>query len=244
MAFLGAGFTIAFLGALELLVFFPDWYGASFLALSIVLFGLQRPIIGGFSRKSTLTFYLGIGAWFLLLFIDSETEQHIFAVLSVILFGMVLWAHEGWREDRFRISKKGIFSAATVASVFIFFSVVSGVMVNYAFPILLGMAGMGFGTYLLMRQYFFGAIADGKRAKMYAAIAGIFFAEATWIVQFWPFGYLTTAAILLIFFFVLWDAFDSYSEGGISWHRMGADFSILVVLTGLLLVTTRWMPIA
>lgn len=244
MVFLIVGYALAFLGALEFLVFFPDWYGASFLVLGIVLFGVQRVIVGGFSKKSALTLCFGFFAWILLLFIDNETEQHIFAMLAAALFGMVLWAHEGWRKDRFKTSEKGIFSAGTLATVFLFFSVISGVMVNYAFPILLGMAGMGLGTYLLMRQYFFGAIADDKRAKTYAAISGIFFAETTWMIQFWPFGYLTTAAILLIFFFVLWDAFDSYSEGGISWHRMGANFLILLVLTGLLLVTTRWTPLA
>lgn len=238
------GLVLLFWGALETLVFFPNRYGLSFLLLSTVLIMAQRIGVGKFSHKSVLFLFFGVCAWLLLLFIDSSNEQHIFSVLSSALFGMALGAVYRWKERRFPVSEKGIFSAVTVATVFIFFAVISGVMINYSFPMFFAALGGGFGAYLLMKQYLLGASRDEKGAKTYAVISGIFFAESFWIVQFWPFGYLTTAAILLIFFFVLWDFFDNYSEGGISWKRVWGNVVVLVCLTGLLLATTRWAPIA
>jgi hypothetical protein len=200
-------------------------------------------VTGGFSSKSLLSFFFGFFSWALLFFIDSVWEQHIFVALSGSLFFGMLWSYRRWRGGSLLGMTKSGIAAATIASVFLFFSVLSATLINYAFPIWIFMLLVGGGIHLLTYQYLSGVTGDAKRVVMYSMAVGVFFAELAWVIQFWPFGYLTIGVILLIVYYVLWDFLGSYIEGVFTRSRAWGDLSILAVLIVLVLVTTQWTPI-
>lgn len=236
-------YTFAFLATLEFPVFFPDWYGASFFFLAGVLLFLQRPVVGGFSEKSVLPFFFGFSSWLLLFFIDSTMQRHIFSVLSGCLFFWMLWSFRRWRGGALLgVTKSGI-ASVTIATVFLFFSVLSGTLINYTFSIWIFALLSGVGVYLLTYPYLFGVTGDKKRSISYSLAISIFFGQLGWIIQFWPFGYLTIGVILLIFYYILWDFVGNYVEGTFTRSRVWGNLSLLIFLTVLVLGTTRWVPI-
>lgn len=229
-----------FLAILEFSVFFPEWYIFSLVALLMLLVSIRPLVFRGSSRGNVLLFFFGIFSWALLLFIDDMVRQHIFSVISGSLLFWMLWGYRRWHEGPLVGMTKSILSAITIASVFLFFSVLIGILINYSVPIWSFMGFMGFGAYILTHQYLSGIARDNVHVKMYSVAVGIFFVELGWMTQFWPFGYLTTGVILLILYYVLWDVLSSYTEGVFTRSRAWGDVTVLIVLVSMVLLTTPW----
>lgn len=232
--------SVLFFGILESSVFFPEWYIFTLIALLMLLVSIRTLILRGSSRGNVLLFFFGIFSWTLLLFIDDTLKQHVFSVIAGCFLFWMLWGYHRWQEGPLVGMTKSILSAITIASAFLFFSVLTGTLINYSVPVWAFMGLMGFGSYLLMHQYLSSIIRGNPHIKMYSVAVGIFFVELGWIIQFWPFGYLTTGVILLILYYVLWDVLSSYTEGVFTRSRAWADVSVLIVLVLMVLLTTPW----
>jgi hypothetical protein len=235
-----AGLAVSFMAILELLVFFPEQGFSLFFLLFGFLIVVHFRIIQRFSWRDVLLFFFGVFAWGLLLFIDRRVEQHIFIVLVGGLFAGMLWGLSRWREGPLIGMTKSVLSAVTITSLFLFFSVIVAMLINYNFSMWLFAGCMGIGSYLCTYQYLVSIPGGRSRAKMYSFVVGVFFVEVGWMVPFWPFGYLTTGVILLILYYVLWDVLSSYIEGIFTRSRAWGDISLLVVLVSLVLFTTPW----
>lgn len=218
---------------------FSDRHTELFLFLAIAL--LFRLIWMRWSlRGDTLIFFFGVSSWTLLFFIDAVWQQHLFAMLSGGLFFWMLWGYRRWRGGLLAGMTKSALSAITIATAFLFFSVLMGTLINYAFPVWAFVLILSVGAYLLTHQYLAGISEERGRIEWYSVAVGVFFAELGWIVQFWSFGYLTTGVILLILYYALWDMLGSYTEGTFTRSRAWGDVSLFVVLVGLVLLSTPW----
>lgn len=235
------GLTIIFSALLEYAIFLPGQYWSSFVALSVFLFFVYTRAVGNTSHRGSLIFFFGIFSWGLLFFMDDVMEQHLFVLLSSILFGCMLWGYQRWRKGILLGATKSVLSAVTLASVFLFFSVLVGLLINYNVPIGVFAGVLGFGVYMLTRQYLEGLVEESQtRVAAYSISVGIFFLELGTIIRFWPFGYLTTGVILLILYYVLWDVLGSYVEGTLTRPKVWGDIVVLVGLSFLVLLTTPW----
>lgn len=234
---------IIFFSALQLTVQFPDalWYtlGALLLGLAISVYLVSPRYV----VRTWPAVFFGICSWAMLFFIDTEAKQQTFIAFSTVLFFASLWAFWRWREGLLSGMTKSVLSALNVACAFFFFSAFSAFLINFS-PrtwIVVGMIGvMGIGVYALVHHFIFYVSGDATRATRYSAIALFFFLQLAWIVQFWPFGYLTVGALLLVFYYVLWDALESYAEGTFTRAHMITNLFVFFGLTGIVLLTTRW----
>lgn len=239
-------FTVSLLDFEEVLFGFSVSKNIRLSLLAVSIFGVALIVfrtLRGYLLRSCLLFFFGIFSWGLLFFIDNFWRQQIFAALSVCLFWMLLWGYARFREETFSGAAKSVFSSITVASAFLFLSVLSGIFINYTFSAWIFSFLNGLGIFLLTYQYLACLVSSPEevfRVRIYSAVSGICFAQSAWMVQFWPFGYLTIGAVLLIFYYVLWDFLTSYVEGSFTRSRVLADIWILFGLTALVLATTRW----
>ncbi|HHX58586.1 MAG TPA: hypothetical protein GX706_02370 [Candidatus Moranbacteria bacterium] len=64
--------------------------------------------------------------------------------------------------------------------------------------------------------------------------------QLTWVLSFWPFGYLTTGATLLIIYFMFWDVVRVFIQGKLQKNRLVLNGALLIFPLIMLLFTANW----
>lgn len=78
------------------------------------------------------------------------------------------------------------------------------------------------------------------RALFYSLVLGLIMGECAWALGFWPFGYLTTGALALVLYAILWDVTFTAFYGELSLKRTIIRILFLLVLVLLIIASTPW----
>jgi Protein of unknown function (DUF5656) len=218
------------------------WYVWSILFLTgVVLVSAKR--ITGRLRDFFLPFLLAVTTPTLLSFIDSRVQQQIFAVLSSMMVYSAFIGSYRLKQAPKDQTAVALLHTAALAGLFLFYASIYGFYLNFNFPLWALMILFFGGTALTS---FVTLMAGGRpeekkmQAKLYSVLLGLMLAELAWVISFWPFGYLTTGAITLVFYFIAWD---------IAWHAFDDSLTLkstlfrmtfFFLLVGLLLLSTPW----
>jgi hypothetical protein len=179
----------------------------------------------------------------LLYFVNSRIEQNALIVILVVAFYFLelsLFRLHQYGKDKTAL---GIFAATSVVSVFLFYAFSLAAYLNFAIPIWILMVEFLVATTLVSYQTFYLTVKDKRKAINFALVIGFVMAEISWVINFWPFGYLTTAVISLIFYYVFWDMMQSNFLGILSKKRIVAHLVLLGVTMFLVLASSHWLPV-
>jgi len=236
-------FSILFFGFIESIIYFSlfDKYGI-WLSLFLMCFAIFAPwYIGKKILYSFLPISLTLSALGLLYFIDNLQEKQIFGVLVSLLFYMSLLGIRRICDNPFDMTARSLFSAALIATIFLFYSVTYGLYINFDVPLWFFMSlhfifvtGI---TFVSLRAY----SSKYKRIFLYSIIIAFAMAQLVWMANFWPFGYLTTAAIGLMFYYILWDLVQMFFLDILSKKHIIITIIYCVSLIVMLLLTTQWL---
>jgi hypothetical protein len=177
----------------------------------------------------------------LLYFIDDLIERQIFGFLVAILFYTALLGIKRICKNPLDMTARSLFSATLMATVFLFYAVTYGFYINFTVPLWLFILGhfvfITFITFISLRSY----LSDYRRILLYSVAIGFAMIQLAWMANFWPFGYLTMAAISLMFYYILWDLVQMVFLGTLSKKRVIITIIYCVVLTMTVLLTTQWL---
>ncbi len=183
---------------------------------------------------------LGVFSAALLYFIDPPLARlAIIFVSSFVLYvgflGMVRI-----RNNVHDMTAKSLLSIVLIASLFVTYSVGYGIYTNYdvslASFLVINYIGVFALTFCSLRIY----STHVKRVAFYSAVLGFIMLELTWMANFWPFNYFTMAAANLIFYYVLWDLFQSALVEKLSKRTALKHALIASILLILVLLSSRW----
>lgn len=235
--------SLGFLVGLEAVTFFADW--AFSLSVILLLFVFQSARRIGNSLLSSMTPLLfALSSVTVLYLIDSTSQRQGLIILSFAAYYLALLGIYRLRYYERDLTAKGMMAFTGMSTAFLFYSGVYGIYLNFAVPIWGLMLAYCGGTVMLSFQYLM--ILDrtnARRARMYSLILGLAMAETAWVINFWPFGYLTTGVIALMFYYVLWDLVQSHFQGLLSRKRVAVHLVLLCFLIGMVLSSTRWIPV-
>lgn len=185
-----------------------------------------------FSLSSALLHYL----------IDSTVEKQIFILLSSFLYYLSLLGAYRLGDYQKDQTARGLISASLATTAFFFYSSVYGAYLNFAVSLWVLMLLFLGVTYVISRQYFILINYDKKIVSAYSLILAMAMAEIAWVINFWPFGYLTTGVIVLMLYYVLWDLIQSHFLNLLSKRRVIANMAFFGFLIILILATSKWLP--
>lgn len=237
--------TIAFFLSLELLALNPtlsEWSGYGFSVLFLSL-------IAAISVKRVTKKYAGIpipllfaiSTPTLLFLIDQLSHRQLFTLLASLAFYSLLLGLYRLRFAPRDETARAFLSASGMAALFLFFASMYGLYLNFTVPLPVLLLVFFLGTLGVSYQTFFSAASgDRKQAVLYASFLALVSAEAVWVASFWPFGYLTSGAVLLVFFSLLWELLLSGLAGTFSRKRMYTRVIFSVFLFALLLSSSPW----
>ena len=199
--------------------------------------------VSGRASMTPIPLILVISTLGLLYFVASIKQQQLLILLSSIayyFFHIALYRLHSYQKDK---TARSIVAAANVATIFLFYAMAYGIYLNFAISLWILMVTLMLVTVLLSFQYFWLINDNKKNVLNYSLVLGFSMAEIVWILNFWPFGYLTTGVISLIFYYVFWDLIQCHFFDLLSKKRVVSNMIIFGILVALVLSSTRWLPV-
>jgi len=191
-----------------------------------------------------LPFFLTLSSLALLYLITGKIDRHIFVVLSAAIYYLAIFGVYRlglYIDDQ---TARGMDMAATATTIFFTYSSAYGIYLNFFISIHYLMAAYWLVTLMVSYQYFFLIKKDdGKKVWTYSLILAFAMTEIAWIMNFWPFGYLTAGVIALILYYVLWDLVQSYFFKALNRKRVVANMIFFPIIIALVLLSAKWLPI-
>ncbi len=234
-------YSVFFFLGLELSIFEGNVFiFASIISAAVSLWGAKK--IGKKWIHLNIPFVLLFSSFALLFLIDSLVEKQVFILLSATLYylGILgIFRLEEYEKDQ---TARGMIAASAIASAFFFYASTYGIYLNFLVPLWILMIAYLSATTAITYGYF-RIISDKKRIVWsYSVAIGMAMAEVAWVINFWPFGYLTTGVIALMLYYVFWDIAQSYFLNLLSQKRLAANIILFFLLISAVLLTSRWLP--
>jgi len=202
----------------------------SFFLLFVYFYQIAKRV----SQRTSMTpipLLLVVSTLGLLYFVQSIKQEQLLILLSAFAYyflHIALYRLRSYEKDQ---TARGIIAAGSVATIFLFNATAYGIYLNFAIPLWILMTMLMAITVLVSFQYF------------YSLVLGFVMAEIVWVLNFWPFGYLTTGVISLIFYYVFWDLVQCHFLDTLSKKRVITNMFFFGVLVALVLSSTRWLPV-
>jgi hypothetical protein len=234
-------YGLLYLAGMELIAWKGEW--APFLAGLLLFFALRasREIGKSFAIAAVPLLFV-LSSVLLLYLIDSSSQRQLFLAVSTVAYYVSLMAGYRLRSAENRTARS-MLAFSTTLTLFFFYSSTYGFYLNFNIPLWALMLAYCVGTFLASYPSLRTLRKDSAPvARMYGLVLSLAMAEFAWIINFWPFGYLTTGVTVLIFYYVLWDLTQSYFLNILSQKRVFAHIIGLGLLTAMILASSRWFP--
>lgn len=213
-----------------------------FLLLMIYFYQVTRRI----SRRVSMTpmpLVFAASTMGMLYFVQSERQENLLIILSAVAYYFIHVAFYRLRSCKKDQTAKGIIAAGSLATTFVFYAASYGIYLNFAISLWILMMLLASVTALISFQYFWLTNENKKNILNYSLVLGLVMAEIVWMLNFWPFGYLTTGVINLIFYYVFWDLVQCHFQDTLSKRRVVANMVFFGFLVAMVLTSTRWLPV-
>lgn len=236
--------AVFFFGSLELIALFPDWF--SVLAF-LFIGGASRFSwrFGGSASSTIVPTLFSFSAVFLLFFVSSPREKHVLIFLSSLVFYVASLGIYRLRQYDGDLTAQSMLSLVAMTTLFFLFSVFSGLFLNFQrFTEYMLMLSCGMSAFLVGLSIFLRSFrTEREKAMLYALLLGFFSAQIAWIGTFWPFGYLTTGVLMLMFTSPIWDSIQAETTDGISKKRLAVHVILMLFLTAMVLSSAQWFQV-
>lgn len=190
-----------------------------------------------------LPLLFSISSLILLYFITIPLEKQFFILIASLLYYLAslgIWRLGKYDKD---LTAQGMTTAAYFSSLFFVYSGTYGFYLNFLVPVYFLMIAFSVPTFLLSYQYFcITQKTTAKEAVVYSGLLALVSLEIAWVLNFWPFGYLTTGVVALILYYIVWELVKSYFFSQLSKKKVVFNMAFLSVLIGIVLFSSKWMP--
>ena len=239
-------YSLLFLFSLELIVYIHNNPKLVLVVIAILLLVSLREgkVIGGKWKFSILPIFFTVSSASLLYLITLGYEQQIFILLASAMNYLALFG--AYRLGKYEKDQtaKGMNMAATSTTIFFTYAGVYGLYLNFLVPLYVLMLAYFLSTLLVSYQYF-SIIKNGERkiVLIYSFLLGLTMMELAWVMNFLPFGYLTTGVIALILYYMQWSIVQGYFLNILSQKRAIANVLFFSFLILIVLLSSKWIPV-
>ncbi len=118
----------------------------------------------------------------------------------------------------------------------------------FGYPFYLVLVIIFFVTFLLtsFAARVYAAPRKEKRSStlpaIYSWVISLIIVQVSWIIGFWPFGYLTAAFIITIIYYIILSAVKEYFFGEKNARRVAKDFLFALAVVIVVFYFMRWLP--
>ena len=227
---------------LEVMFFYKGFFWVVLLFFLIFSVATYR-----LTTKTWKGIFIGIvffsSIWTILHLIDYDIEKQIFILISTLVNYFLFFGVYRVSTKSDSRTAKAVVSMSLMAIVFLFFAATYGIYLNFDVSAWALMFFYFIGIAVLSHQYFslIGVVKE-ELIFLYSLVLGFVSLEMAWVVNFWPFGYLTTGVVLLMFYYVIWDLVQNYFLNIISIKKVVVNLIFFLVASSIVLYSSIWLP--
>jgi len=195
-----------------------------------------------FFAITPLLFLLGMAS--LMFFVDSMVQRNIMAgIASVIVYAVLLGSYRLRSNVRDAVAR-GMIVAGIFSGLFLWYAGTFAVYVNFTVPRTAVLVILGFWTLLVSWQYFV-MVARGRFSQtvMYAVAVTVVMVQVIAVALWWPFGHMTSAIVLLMIYYIVWDMCDMFFRDTLSRSRVVVNTILLILVALMVLMSAQWRPV-
>lgn len=233
--------SIFFVLILGFISYYGNFFWLLFFVFLVYVFLTFRP-----TAKTWDGWYIGliffISAWTILHLIDYDIERRIFVILAGLVNYFLIFGIYRIKSKPDSRTAKAVIAMSLMAVAFLFFTATYGVYLNFDVSAWTLMVFYFVNIGLMSYQYFL-LIGENRKkiAALYSLILGFVSLEMAWIVNFWPFGYLTTGVILLMFYYIIWDIAQNYFLNILSIRKVVINLIFFLLTSAVVLYSSPWL---
>ncbi len=222
-----------------------DFPGVTFVVV-LILMAYVFLVAKKIGRKYSMTpvpVLLALSSLVQIYFIDSQWQRNIFVFLAASIYYFLhlgIYRLRSYDKDQ---TARGLVASTSFATLFFCYAIIMGIYINFAVGLWVLMILFLISTVLVSAQYLYLVETDRTTAWKFSIVLGLAMVEISWILSFWPFGYLTTGVVALMVYYVFWDLAKVYFTGFLSKIRVIVNLAIVAVLMALVLGTSHWLPV-
>jgi len=234
--------SIFFALILEFASFYKGFFWTAFFVLIAFSLASYRLIAKSWTGwYVALAFFVSV--WTILHLIDYDMEKYIFIGINTLVNYFLFFGAYRINSKPESRTAKGVLAMILMAIVFLFFASTYGVYLNFDVSAWILMAFYFFNIVLISYQYFL-LVGEKKRSVIlvYSLILGFGSLEMAWTVNFWPFGYLTTGVVMLMFYYIIWDLAQNYFSNILSKQKVVMNLIFFVLASSVVLYSSIWLP--
>lgn len=232
--------AMQFVAAREYPSSFWGGYVFSVAVLSILSLVSAKRVTKRF-RNSFLPIFLSFSMPSFLLLVDSPGEKTVISVIASGMYYLGFLALYRIRHAPSDGTARAFLSVSMLSVLFFFYSAAFGFYLNFSVPLWTLILAFSLGSFGAAYQTLSSALPDNRRrVALYSSAIAFGTAEISFLISFWPFGYLTAGATMLLFFHIPWSMADSLFLGTLSRKRTVGYLLMTLVLLGLLLWSAPW----
>jgi hypothetical protein len=235
-------YSLVFLFGLEATVFFRQYAFLIFFVLFIISL-YQGKMVGKKWIFSVLPVFFTLSSAALLYLITFDAERQLFILLASSMYYLSLFGAYRLFLCPTDKTARGMNMAATASTIFFAFASAYGLYLNFLVSLHWLMLAYLLVALLVSYQHFSIINEDKRTAWVYSFILALVMAELIWVLNFWPFGYLTTGVIALILYYTLWDLVQSHFLNILSKKRVVGNLIFFSVMIGMILLSSKWTPV-
>jgi len=234
--------AILFALGLELIIFYNQLFWVFFVIFLIISIASFRIVVRKWSFWYLLVLFL-LSVWTIIHLIDQSIDRHIFIFISALIYYFLLLGIHRSEKNINDQTAQSLISMVLMATIFLFFSASYGIYLNFKISSWLLMLFYFVNITIVSYQYFATIERRKKRIVLiYSLVIGLAMLQMGWIINFWPFGYLTTGFILLMFYYILWDLVQNYFLGNLSKKKVFINLIFFILISAIVLGSSRWLP--
>ncbi len=217
-----------------------DRVGLSVIAVLMVITAIVTSMSGHRVLFALLPLSILFTAVIMQYFIDPLWERVFFGIGTSLVYYISLLSIVRLQQQPKDHTAQTLFSISLIATVFFFYSGWYGIYINFDVPLWAFILVVALFIFSTTFASLFSYSTHLLRILLYSSIIAFAMAQIAWMMNFWPFGYLTNAAINLVFYYVFWDLVLMNFLHQLSKKRFLTTVSIAIVLFFLVLLTSRW----
>ncbi len=217
-----------------------SWYLLAIGPLVVISLVASRRLTERFA-DAFIPILLSLSAPTLLSLIDSPGKQQVFVVLCAAMYYFALLGNYRLRHAPTDKTAEAFLNTAAMAAMFFYYAGLYGFYLNFSFPLWGLMLLYFLGTALTSYETFMSVDEkQRRRVILYSALLGLIMGEMVWVMSLWPFGYLTTGALGIVCYFIIWDiSFDAFRET-LSLRKAALRILFFLGIIFLLLLSSPW----
>lgn len=231
----------AFVFFLSLQILIPG--NKFFWHISIFLFVFSIFVSRKINKKNSsciMPAVFSVSTTIIIFLVDGFLIREIISIFTALTYYFIFLGIFRLKNYSYDQTARGLISGTLFANLFLFYAGFYGLYLNFAIPLWFLMLVFLTITFIMSYRYFSLISSEKRKILNYSLILGTVMAQISWVINFWPFGYLTTGIIALIFYYMFWDIAQSYFINKISKKKIVANLIFFSLIITMILATSKW----